>query len=159
MRIILGIILSLFVALPAHAAMVCQGQILATAADGHGLCTKNFHFVGTCNGGDQTPSLNDGISINTPFVPGWEPVQITIRDVWIVFIPPRPSSFYAFAGNSYTPDIMTWITSDGVERHMPSGTSMEFPSSMAGQHIDLHISCTPVNTPYQGFYTVVYQPI
>lgn len=160
MKILLGLLIAaLLLSAPASAAMTCQGQALASAADGHGLCTKNFYFSGTCSGGDQNPSLNDGVGINTPYVPGWEPVEIAIRDVWIVFIPPRPTSFYAFAGNSYTPDIMTWITSDGVERHLPSGTSMEFPSSMAGQHIDLHISCLPSGTPYQGFYTVVYQPI
>jgi len=139
--------------------MVCQGQTIATASDNHSLCTKNFYFSGTCNGQDQNPALVDGIGINTPFVQGWEPVQIAIRDVWIVFIPPRPASFYAFAGNGYTPDIMTWITSDGAERHLPDGTSMEFPATPTSYHIDLHISCLPINTPYQGFYTVVYQPI
>jgi hypothetical protein len=157
---VLVALVALALVAPARAATLsCQGQTVTTAADGHGVCTKNFYFSGTCTGADQNPNLSDSAGINTPLVNGWEVQSIAIHDIWIVFIPPRPTSFYAFAGNSYTPDIMSWITSEGVERHSSGGESWGFPPYTAGQHIDLHISCSPVGFAFQGFYTVVYQPI
>lgn len=149
---------------PAHAdSMTCQGQNYYTGSGagykGGSVCTKTFYFSGVCNGQDNTPTLVDNTgTINTPYIPGWEPVSISIQDVWIVFIPPRPATFYAFAGNNYTPDVMSWYTNEATERHLPAGTNMTFPAANTGSHLDLHVSCQPNNTPFQGFYTVVYQP-
>ena len=145
----------------AHAgSLACQGVTVAdTSAVGRTVCTKNFYFAGTCNGQDTNPYLNDGVAINTPLAPPWEPVPISIEDIWITFIQ-APPTYYAFAGNSYAPDIMTWMTSGGTHHRLPSGMQMPFPASgtAGGPHLDLHISCTPAGAPYQGFYTVVYSP-
>jgi len=124
------------------------------------VCAQNFYFSGKCNGQDQNPPL-EAATFDSPFVTPWEPVSISIVDVQIVFINgSQPQSFYAFAGNGYDPDIMSWLTSDGADRHLPDGYNMQFPASGGTKppHLDLHVSCLPVGFSYQGFYNVIYQP-
>jgi hypothetical protein len=143
---------------PTQASITCGAATIAdNAAAGRTICTKNFYFSGTCDGAEKNLPLNDGTTTGA-LVPPWEPVSISILDVWIVPRPPAPPIFYAFAGNSWNADIMGWITSDGVERHMPPGTQMQFPPAGTAAHIDLHFWCPPGGNPYAGYYTVVYAP-
>ena len=114
----------------------------------------------------------------------WERVPINIIGAEIVFLPSGPvtANTYAFAGNSASPDILTWaIPGPTGAAHgqvcFPSGTEMPFPAAAAdappnkaGQnnfalpHLDVHLSGklepfvdeTPDPGSYQTYLTVMY---
>src|SRR6185437_3276668 len=62
-------------------------------------------ITGALSGADALPIL----------VNPWEPVSINIVCVQVIVLPyENPGSyFYAFAGNSFSPDVMVWGVSEG----------------------------------------------
>jgi hypothetical protein len=119
---------------------VCAGQSFNTGPDGRTFCNALFVGSGQCSGLDTLPI----------YYTAWETRSISIRGVKIHFWPyGNVLSGYAYAGNSYTPDIMASIDlsreSTNQNPWFPDGLSYQLPSSSApgGHHVDLHINCTP----------------
>lgn len=103
---------------------------------------------------------------------GWEPGPITVLGAEIVVMGDTTDLQYAFAGNSYTPDVMVWLGTgmNRVVNMFPSGTGMAFPAENTPEaqpapglkplhHIDFHYSCAVPpgqSATFQGFETIYY---
>jgi hypothetical protein len=140
-------------------AATCQGTAITSGSSDRLLCSKNFYGSGTCSGQDTLAVLKDADGWpNLPYVPPWEPSSISIVGIAMVDLGGTVNQ-YAFAGNSYTPDIMFWhpLTSRAASVFFPPGTAMPFPASGGANppHLDAHISCTGGGT-FQIFYTIFY---
>ena len=143
---------------PAEAA-TCQGVTVTSGSSDRLLCSKNLYGSGTCTGQDTLAVLKDGDGWpGSPYVTPWEPTSISIVGISMVDLGGNINQ-YAFAGNSYTPDVMFGhpLISRAASVFFPPGTSMPFPASAGAKppHLDAHISCTGGGT-FQIFYTIFY---
>jgi hypothetical protein len=130
------------------------------------LYSATFYAAGTYNGQDQVPKLTNAAGQPAAPLGGvgiepWEPVSIGVACVDIVVFENATDLNYAFAGNSYSPDVMRWL---GLPNPIPAGASFPFPArdpaATAAPHLDCHVSGahgpTGVYRQYQLFYTVYY---
>jgi hypothetical protein len=111
---------------------------------------------------DCNVSLN-GVDALPVLINPWESVSINILCAQVIFMPSAPvsASTMFFAGNSYSPDVMTWgvprSTGGGSAKMCyPAGTSYPFPAAAKGApengpgqnnfrlpHLDVHVQGTP----------------
>jgi hypothetical protein len=123
------------------------------------FCSRQFFANGTCDGKDQVPIL----------APAWEASPITIRGVtiglqtqgrplWNRLTGIEPSS-YAFAGNSYVPDVMPLQVGTGTTTvQFPADATFTLPAKGTEVnphiHLDAHVSC--VNAHNYSVWLVVF---
>lgn len=125
------------------------------------MLSKTFYAGGNFNGQDEVPTFTDSQSQPAAPIRGvgiepWSDKNIAIVCVDIVFFQDADLVNYAFAGNSYTPDVMRWF---GQPNPIPAGESFAFPAkSDDPPHIDCHVSGLSGH-PFQLFYTVYYNEV
>jgi len=153
-------LLALLILLPIPAAALDEGC-------GFSFCTKHWMGSGICDGTDQLPILE----------PPWEPRPISIVGVTIAvrttgsyekhlhrwWRSSTPQSFYAYAGNSFVPDVMLFRISEGSETVMyPPPLAFKLPAATEEMrttrlpHIDLHVSCSGWGL-YQAWLVLYYR--
>lgn len=127
------------------------------------------HLTNNCNvaltGADALPIL----------VNPWKPVSINIQCVQIVLLTAAPPpQTYAFAGNSFSPDVLVWTvpysggSGDGKMCY-PAGSAMPFPAAAPGApankpgqnnfalpHLDVHVYGAASSVGYQAYLEVWY---
>jgi len=143
-----------FLGTPAEAAS-CQGATIAPGSSDRLLCSKNLYGSGTCRHAGRPE--------------GWGRLAgLTLCDAMGTDLDlnrrnfdgrPRREHQYAFAGKSYTPDVMFWhpLNTRAASVFFPPGTAMPFPESGGANapHLGAHISRTGGGA-FQFFYTVFY---
>lgn len=118
------------------------------------ICSKAFFATGLCDGADQLAILAQP----------WEKRTIEIVGVALSFssdlADPRQWPFgYAFAGNSFEPDVMNYLGREGSQTVMfPPGSFFQFPGSNEPEppHVDLHLNCK-AGAHYAGMLVLYYR--
>lgn len=126
------------------------------------LLSKTFYCGGTANGSDITPEFNVGTAAPIGHIGAepWEAVSINIVGIGMTFFQMPSGLQYAFAGDSYSPDIMLEMAAGqtSLTKFFPAGLSFPFPAAGAvtpPPHVDMHI-CAANGSPFQAHYTVYY---
>jgi len=127
-------------------AVALFALLVSTAEAQTTLYSKTLYGGGTCNGQDIVAVMQ------TP----WESVSINIVGVELTVF--QGTIEYAFAGNSFSPDLMSLLGEGEVhgETFYPAGAAFPFPASSVtpAPHIDLHVFCA--SGPFQMYETVYY---
>ena len=142
-----------------------SGSYVNNADAKNGGCARTNNCNVALSGTDALPIL----------VNPWEPVSINILCVQVIVLPyENPGSyFYAFAGNSFSPDVMVWGVSEGngaigSKLCYPPGTAFPFPAAgqnapenkpgqnnFAEPHLDVHVMGNS-SVQYQAYLEVWY---
>jgi hypothetical protein len=132
----------------------CQGQAIPVYSNSPLLCTKTFSVTGTCAAGNDATmnwsgagAVPVGGSINgVPWYGEgpWETGPISIVGAAIVVTQPCAGMYYAFIGDSYTPDPVMWYdkgASVGATEKFWGPYAMQFPAPNPSipWHLDLHV--------------------